>query len=61
MPRVLIAAPPDLVAELDRSMLKRTGVERAETLIAYWLGEGAPPGEAAIAEDQKKGPRGQGE
>ena len=28
MPRVLIAAPPDLVAELDRSILKRSGVER---------------------------------
>jgi CheY-like chemotaxis protein len=28
MPRVLIAAPPDLVAELDRAILKRSGVER---------------------------------
>ena len=31
MPRVLIAAPPDLVAELDRSILKRGGVERVLT------------------------------
>ena len=28
MPRVLIAAPPDLIAELDRSILRRSGVER---------------------------------
>jgi CheY-like chemotaxis protein len=28
MPRVLIAAPADLVAELDRSILMRSGVER---------------------------------
>ncbi len=28
MPRVLIAAPPDVVAALDRSILKRGGVER---------------------------------
>ena len=49
------------VTVIPFSATKRTGVERAETLIAYWLGEGAPPGEAAIAEDQKKGPRGQGE
>jgi len=28
MPRVLIAARPDIVAELDRSILKRSGVER---------------------------------
>lgn len=28
MPRVLIAAPPDLVAALDGSILKRSGVER---------------------------------
>lgn len=27
MPRVLIAAPPDLVAALDRSILRRSGVE----------------------------------
>jgi CheY-like chemotaxis protein len=32
MPRVLIAAPPDLVAELDRSILKRSGVERVLAL-----------------------------
>jgi CheY-like chemotaxis protein len=32
MPRVLIAAPPDLVAELDRSILKRSGVERVVAL-----------------------------
>lgn len=32
MPRVLIAAPPDLIAELDRSILKRTGVERVLAL-----------------------------
>lgn len=28
MPRVLIAATPDVVAELDRSILKRSGVDR---------------------------------
>jgi CheY-like chemotaxis protein len=32
MPRVLIAAPSDLVAELDRSILKRSGVERVLAL-----------------------------
>ena len=32
MPRVLIAAPPDLVAELDRSILQRSGVERVMAL-----------------------------
>jgi len=32
MPRVLIAASPDLVAELDRSILKRSGVERVLAL-----------------------------
>lgn len=32
MPRVLIAAPPDLIAELDRSILKRSGVERVLAL-----------------------------
>jgi CheY-like chemotaxis protein len=32
MPRVLIAAPPDLVAELDRSILKRSGVDRVMAL-----------------------------
>ena len=34
MPRVLIAAPPDLVAELDKSILKRSGVERVLALHA---------------------------
>jgi CheY-like chemotaxis protein len=32
MPRVLIAAPPDLIAELDRSILRRSGVERVLAL-----------------------------
>ena len=32
MPRVLIAAPPDLVTELDRSILKRPGIERVLAL-----------------------------
>jgi CheY-like chemotaxis protein len=32
MPRVLIAVPPDLVAELDGSILKRSGVERVLAL-----------------------------
>jgi CheY-like chemotaxis protein len=32
MPRVLIAAPPDVVAELDRSILKKSGVERVLAL-----------------------------
>jgi CheY-like chemotaxis protein len=32
MPRVLIAAPSDLVAELDRSILTRSGVERVVAL-----------------------------
>jgi len=32
MPRVLITAPPDLIAELDRSILRRTGVERVLAL-----------------------------
>jgi CheY-like chemotaxis protein len=32
MPRVLIAAPPDLIAELDRSILGRSGVERVLAL-----------------------------
>jgi CheY-like chemotaxis protein len=32
MPRVLIAAPPELVAELDRSILKRRGVDRVLAL-----------------------------
>ena len=49
------------VTVIPFSATKRTGVERAETLIAYWLGEGAPPGEAAIPEGKKKGPRAQGE
>jgi GTP-binding protein len=43
------------------SASKRIGVERAETLLAYWLGEGEAPGQAAAAEAKKKGPRGQGE
>jgi CheY-like chemotaxis protein len=34
MPRVLIAAPPDLIAALDRSILKRSGVERVLALHA---------------------------
>ena len=34
MPRVLIAARPDVVAELDRSILKRSGVERMLSLDA---------------------------
>ena len=32
MARVLIAAPPDLIAELDRSILRRSGVERVLAL-----------------------------
>jgi hypothetical protein len=32
MPRVLIAAPPDLIAQLDRSILGRSGVERVLAL-----------------------------
>src|SRR5687768_4843083 len=32
MPRVLIAAPADLVARLDGSILKRSGVERVVAL-----------------------------
>jgi GTP-binding protein len=43
------------------SASKRIGVERAETLLAYWLGEGEAPGQAVAAEAKKKGPRGQGE
>jgi len=43
------------------SALRRIGVERAETLLAYWLGEGEAPGQAVGAEAKKKGPRGQGE
>jgi hypothetical protein len=43
------------------SASKRIGVERAETLLAYWLGEGEAPGQAVAAEAIKKGPRGQGE
>jgi GTP-binding protein len=43
------------------SASRRIGVERAETLLAYWLGEGEAPGQAVGAEAKKKGPRGQGE
>ena len=32
MPRVLIAAPPDLIAELDRAILRRSGVDRVLAL-----------------------------
>jgi GTP-binding protein len=43
------------------SASRRIGVERAETLLAYWLGEGEAPGQTVRAEAKKKGPRGQGE